>query len=264
VALRSRAVTVDPALAHSLLVDRISGDQVEGLAHTRGDLVQVHTISSLMEGHYDGEVTVGQLRGRGSFGVGTLQGLDGELVVVDGEFWNIGTDGMAHVPADDALVPFAVLADLDDPVTFTLEGPLPHSAFEAEIHRRLPDPDACWAIVATGRFESVTFRSVAHQTPPYRPFAEVLLTDEVLLHDSLDATLVGFCFPDWASDLDAPGFHFHMLSADHRTGGHVYDHTAARAEVRVARCRSMHLEVPGEVHAAVSRTDHRVQGTEET
>ena len=72
----------------------------------------------------------------------------------------------------------------------------------------------------------MTFRSVARQTPPYRPFAEVLLTDEVLLHGTLDATLVGFCFPDWASELDVPGFHFHMLSADHATGGHVYDYTA--------------------------------------
>lgn len=253
-------MTVDPALAHSLLVNRISRAQVDGLAHTRGDVVQVHTVSSLMEGRYDGEVTIGQLRGRGSFGIGTLQGLDGELVVVDGEFWNIGTDGVAHVPSDDSLVPFAVLAELDDPITFAVEGPLSHDVFEAEIHRRLPDPDDCWVIVATGRFESVTFRSVAHQTPPYRPFAEVLLADEVLLHASLDATLVGFCFPDWASELDVPGFHFHMLSADHATGGHVYDHTVARAEVTLSQCRTMHLEVPGEVRRVVSRTDQDVQG----
>jgi acetolactate decarboxylase len=253
-------VTVDPALAHSLLVDRIGRDQVGDLAHTGHDVVQVHTITSLMEGRYDGEVTVGQLRGRGSFGVGTLQGLDGELVVVDGEFWNIGTDGVAHVPPDDSLVPFAVLAELDDPVSFTLDGPLPREAFEQELHRRLPDPDGCWLIVARGRFEAVTFRSVAHQTPPYRPFAEVLLTDEVLLHDSLDATLVGFCFPDWASELDVPGFHFHMLGADHATGGHVYDHTVVRAEVTLSQCRTMHLEVPGAVHAAAAAA-RRARGT---
>jgi acetolactate decarboxylase len=245
-------VTVDPALAHSLLVDRIGADQLGALTHTRGDALQVHTITSLMEGRYDGEVSVAELRGRGSFGVGTLQGLNGELVVVDGEFWNIGTDGVAHIPSDDALVPFAVLAQLDDPVRFTLEGPLPRPSFEAEVHLRLPDPEGCWAIVATGRFSDVTFRSVAHQTPPYRPLAEVLLTDEVLMHATLDATLVGFCFPDWASDLDAPGFHFHMLSADHATGGHAYDFTAGPVDVIVSPVRSMHLEVPAEVHDAAA------------
>ncbi len=253
-------MTLDPALAHSLLVDRIHPDQLGGLRHTRGDIVQVHTISTLMEGRYDGEVTVGDLRGRGSFGIGTLQGLDGEVVVLDGEFWNIGTDGVARVPPDDALVPFAVLTELDDPVTSTVDGPLPRAEFEAELHRRLPDPDACWAVVATSRFTDVTFRSVARQTPPYRPFAEVLLTDEVLLHGTLDATLVGFCFPDWASELDVPGFHFHMLSDDHATGGHVYDYTAGTTQVTLSRCRSMHLEVPAEVHDAVGRTDQSVQG----
>jgi len=252
-------VTLDPALVHSLLVDRIHPDELGGLHHTRGDIVQVHTISALMEGRYDGEVTVGDLRGRGSFGVGTLQGLDGELVVLDGEFWNIGTDGVAHVPSDDALVPFAVLTDLDEPARFTVDGPLPRQAFEAEVHRRLPDPEGCWAIVATSRFTDVTFRSVARQTPPYRPFAEVLLTDEVLLHGTLDATLVGFCFPDWASELDVPGFHFHMLSADHATGGHVYDYTAGTTEVTVSRCRSMHLEVPAAVHESAADAARRAE-----
>ena len=246
-------MTVDPALVHSLLVDRIDRDQLGGLAHSRGDVVQVHTIGSIMEGRYDGEVRVGELRGRGSFGIGTLQGLDGELVVVDGEFWNIGTDGVAHVPDDDTLVPFAALVELDDPIRFTLPGPLPRAAFEVEVHRRLPDPDGCWAIVATGRFPTVTFRSVAHQTPPYRPLAEVLLTDQTILHGAdLDATLVGFCFPDWAADLELPGFHLHMLSADHTTGGHVHDFAAGPLEVTVSRCRTMHLEVPAEVHAAVA------------
>lgn len=238
---------VDPALAHSLLVERIHGTDIAALRHTPGDVVQVHTIASIMEGRYDGEVTVGELRGKGSWGIGTLQGLDGELVVVEGEIWNIGPDGIAHVPADDALVPFAVLVEMDDPITFELEGPLPLDAFEAEVHTRLPDPDGCWAVRAVGHFSSTRFRSVARQHPPYRPLDEVLRTDQTFLEGTdLDATLVGFCFPDWAAGVELPGFHLHMLTADHTTGGHVHAFDATRLEVTVSRCRSMHLELaPG-------------------
>jgi acetolactate decarboxylase len=244
-------VPVDPALTHSLLVDRIRHGDVAGLHHTPGDVVQVHTIASIVEGRYDGEVTVGELRGRGSFGIGTLQGLDGELVVVDGELWNIGPDGIAHVPPDDALVPFAALVELDDPTTFALDGPLPRAAFETEVSARLPESDACWAVVARGRFSSVRFRSVARQHPPYRPLDEVLATDQTFLEGGdLDAILVGFCFPDWASDVELPGYHLHMLTTDHATGGHVHDFVADRLDVTVSRCRSMHLEVPDEVDRA--------------
>jgi acetolactate decarboxylase len=240
-------VPVDPALAHSLLVERIRSTDLAGLHHTTGDIVQVHTIASIMEGRYDGEITVGELRGKGSWGIGTLQGLDGEVVVVDGEIWNIGPDGVAHVPPDDTLVPFAVLVEMDDPITFALEGPLRRDAFEAEVHTRLPDPDGCWAVRAVGRFRTTRFRSVARQHPPYRPLAEVLRTDQTFLEGAdLEATVVGFCFPDWAADVELPGFHLHMLTADHATGGHVHDFDAAHLDVTVSRCRSMHLELaPG-------------------
>jgi acetolactate decarboxylase len=247
-------VPVDPALAHALLVDTIHHDDVAALHHRRGDLVQVHTIASIMEGRYDGEVSVGELRGRGSYGIGTLQGLDGELVVVDGEIWNIGPDGIAHVPPDDALVPFAALVELDDPSTFDLDGPLPRQAFEHEVSARLPDPDGAWAVVARGRFRSVRFRSVARQQPPYRPLDAVLATDQTFLEgDDLDATLVGFCFPDWAAGLELPGFHLHMLTDDHATGGHVHDFVAEHLDVVVSRCRRVHLAVPDEVEQASRR-----------
>jgi alpha-acetolactate decarboxylase len=41
-----------------------------------------------------------------------------------------------------------------------------------------------------------------------------------------------------------------MLSADHTTGGHVHDFVAGPLEVTLSRCRSVHLEVPDEVHGA--------------
>jgi alpha-acetolactate decarboxylase len=43
-----------------------------------------------------------------------------------------------------------------------------------------------------------------------------------------------------------------MLSADHRTGGHVHDFVADRLEVTASRCRSVHLEVPDEAHHAAA------------
>ena len=46
----------------------------------RETLSQVSTINALLAGVYDGILTVGELKGYGDFGIGTFEGLDGEMV----------------------------------------------------------------------------------------------------------------------------------------------------------------------------------------
>jgi acetolactate decarboxylase len=48
------------------------------------DVYQVSTISSLLAGGYDGDTTVGELLRHGGFGLGTFNGVDGEMMVLDG------------------------------------------------------------------------------------------------------------------------------------------------------------------------------------
>ena len=52
-------------------------------------LFQYSTIDALLAGVYDGEMTMEALRHKGDFGLGTLNGLDGELVVLDGTAYHV-------------------------------------------------------------------------------------------------------------------------------------------------------------------------------
>ncbi len=208
------------------------------------DIVQVGLAAGVSAGAYDGDVQVRDLIGRGDTGIGTLQGLDGEMVVVDGEVWSIDVDGRAHRSDPDAFVPFAVLVHLVPTTRLTLDGPLDRAGFEALLRRHLTDADGCYVVRVDGTFGPVAFRSVRRQHRPYRPLAEVLATDQhSFTVDTLDATMVGFCFPDSASDLDFAGFHLHMLAADRSTGGHVFDFTALQATIVIGRCHNVHVEL---------------------
>lgn len=238
-------MTVDVSLAHSLTVQRLRRHDIVTLERGPDDIVQVQTIEAVMDGCYDGDVTVDELRGRGDFGIGTLQGLDGELVVVDGEFWNVDVDGRAAPASADALVPFAVLVDFEEADRFVLPGTYDRAAFEVGVWERLPTRDACYALRVVGRFAPVTFRSVAKQKPPYRPLAAVLETDQRLFPvDELLGTMVGFSFPDATADVNIPGFHLHLLADDRSTGGHVFDFVAHDVEVTVGTSGTVHLELP--------------------
>ena len=195
-------------------------------------------------GAYDGDVRVRELVGRGDVGIGTLQGLDGEMVVVDGEIFSVDPTGRARLADPDALVPFAVLAHLTVVEQLTVEAPLGREELETAMRAALPDPDGCYAVRVDGRFGPVRFRSVRRQQPPYRPLADVLAVDQHVFDvERLEATMVGFCFPDDAADLDFPGFHLHMVSADRRTGGHVFDFTVHQATVSIGHCHTVHVEL---------------------
>ena len=47
-------------------------------------IFQTSTIDALLDGAYDGEVTFGQLRDHGDFGLGTFEACDGEMIAVEG------------------------------------------------------------------------------------------------------------------------------------------------------------------------------------
>ena len=78
------------------------------IAHST--LYQVSTSSALVEGVYEGAVTVKTLREHGDHGLGTFDHLDGEMIVIDGHFFQVRSD---EIPVreceDDALTPFAVI-----------------------------------------------------------------------------------------------------------------------------------------------------------
>jgi acetolactate decarboxylase len=52
-------------------------------------LYQVSTATALVEGIYQGAVRVGTLREHGDLGLSTFAQLDGEMVLVDGQFFHV-------------------------------------------------------------------------------------------------------------------------------------------------------------------------------
>src|SRR2546427_6845181 len=89
---------------------------VEALRHTelRAEhephvLFQASTIGALLQGAYNGDVTFAELAQHGDLGLGTLNGLDGEMIAVDGRFYRADIDGAVHEVNPSTKTPFAVL-----------------------------------------------------------------------------------------------------------------------------------------------------------
>src|SRR5215510_6909625 len=91
-------------LAH--IVSTALAEYLQVSHHT---LYQVSTATALVEGIYQGAVRVGTLREHGDLGLGTLEHLYGEMVIVDGQFFQVRSDGSVRECGDDVLTPFAVI-----------------------------------------------------------------------------------------------------------------------------------------------------------
>lgn len=72
-------------------------------------LFQVSTAGALVQGIYQKAVSSKSLLNYGDFGLGTFVNLDGEMVILDGEIYQVRSDGKVLCIVDDVGTPFAVV-----------------------------------------------------------------------------------------------------------------------------------------------------------
>ena len=88
---------------------------------------QVGTLDALIDGRYDGDTTMGELLAHGDLGLGTVQHLGGELIVIDGEAFVVDGDGAVHPVPPETPTPFAVVCRFVPTSHTHLTGPMPLS-----------------------------------------------------------------------------------------------------------------------------------------
>ena len=208
------------------------------------EIFQSSTINALVRGDYDGEMTYGQLREYGNFGLGTFNGLDGEMVACDGTFYQIKADGIAHPVDDTQKTPFAVVQFFKPDFNDGLEQEMEYKQLINYLNATLPAGNLFYAIRIDGFFTHVEVRSVPGQVRPYPPLDEVLKTQTVFDLSNVDGTLVGFRFPDYALGINEPGYHLHFITKEHNKGGHVLELRLKKGKVAVEHTANFYMEIP--------------------
>lgn len=230
-----------------------------------GVLFQSSTVAALLDGAYDGDVTFADLAEHGDLGLGTLDGLDGEMVAVDGRFFRADVDGRINEIDPGEGTPFAVVIPFEEVVGFEVEGPMDQGEVLAEADRRLSGDAGACALRIDGRFESVRARSVPRQTPPYRPLTEVVADQHVFEFTDVEGTLVGFRFPDHSDGIEITGYHLHFIDSARERGGHVLDFQVASGYVALDPSSQLRVELPPGVELSAEHLDldeavRRVEG----
>ncbi|HVT00138.1 MAG TPA: acetolactate decarboxylase [Solirubrobacterales bacterium] len=230
-------------------------------------LFQASTIGALLDGSFDGDLTFAELADRGDLGLGTLNGLDGEMIALDGEFLRADVEGNVSAVAPGERTPFAVVTRFEPTVEAELAAGLDQEALLAWLDRLAPPGESSFAVRVDGRFAAVRARSVPRQVPPYRPLAEVVADQHVFELAEVEGTMVGFRFPAYVEGIEVAGYHLHFVDGARRRGGHVLGSRAAGPlRVRIDPSDDLHIELPpaidladpdlaAETHAAIDAAE---------
>ncbi|SDW80954.1 acetolactate decarboxylase [Ruegeria halocynthiae] len=205
---------------------------------------QTSLLSAIMQGVYDGTVSIGQLLKHGDFGLGTFNALDGEMVVLDGVAYRLDGEGKASVSSDSALTPYAAVINFEPTVSLPLGAPVDKEAFEDELDAMAEAKNLFYAVRFTGLIKYIKYRNVLRQDRPYKPLLEVVKTQAEFELGYVTGTILGFRCPDYAVGIGVPGYHLHFISEDRTKGGHVLDYVLSHGQIKIDHTSSLYLELP--------------------
>ena len=199
-------------------------------------LYQVALLQSLTQGYYDGIIKVSELKKHGDTGIGTFEGVNGEMIVLDGTVYQALDDGSVKVADDNETVPFSNVTFFDADITEDISDIKDVNGLKAALDKIVSAKggNLFYMVKVDGTFEKMFVRSELKQQKPYKTLDKALETDQrEFTYENIKGTIVGLYCPDYMGGLNAAGWHFHFLSEDKAKGGHILDLSFANAKAQL-------------------------------
>lgn len=213
----------------------------------RETIYQVSLLQGLTLGDYNGSVSVKELKQKGDTGIGTFEGVNGELIMVDGTVYRAKSDGSIETAPDDETIPFANVTFFDTDEKQNISGVSSIADLKKLLDERVEKlgRNQFYMVRVDGTFKKMHARSELKQEKPYKPLAEALKTDQrEFSWDNIEGTVVALYCPQYMKDLNAAGWHLHFVSKDKKYGGHVLELDVDKAELKIDCTQGFNMQLP--------------------
>ncbi len=206
-------------------------------------MTQFAVLDALLAGAYESGLPVGEACAVGDFGLGCLEELGGEVVILDASAIECTLDGPPAVMRRDETLPFAIVCRFPEvPPIEVHERDM--AGFAASVDASLTSRNLFHAVRFDGLLSEVRVRVTPRQRHPLPPLAEVTEHQVETVAAGVRGTLVGFWTPAIYQGIAVAGLHLHFLSDDRSVGGHVLDLVVDAGELRVAAFARFDLRLP--------------------
>lgn len=217
------AAMVLPLTACSM---QVQTENAKESTNNRETVFQVALLQSLTQGYYDGIIKVSELKQHGDTGIGTFEGVNGEMIVLDGKVYQALGDGSVQEADDNETVPFSNVTFFDKDLSVDLLKTNDINSLKDALTSSVNNngKNLFYMVKINGTFNKMNVRSELKQEKPYKSLDKALATDQrEFNYENIKGTVVALYCPDYMGGLNTPGWHFHFISDDRTKGGHILD-----------------------------------------
>lgn len=207
-------------------------------------LFQTSTFDALLAGNYEGVINFKELSKKGNFGIGTFNELDGEMIALDGTFYQIKSDGQVYPVKLEMKTPFAVVTNFIADTSFQLYSKLTYNQLNEFVDQLIPSKNIFYAIKVEGKFERVVTRSVPKQAKPYPDLIEVVKEQPLFEFNSQNGVMVGFRVPEFMEGINVPAYHYHFMNKEKNKGGHLLECILSDVKISIDCIHKTQIDLP--------------------
>ncbi|GEM_PF-1115304 len=217
-------------LSHSLLLTLplwLAG----GCQSVSGVVFQVSTPSHVEQGRVRASTTLSELKSFGDMGIGTFDRHDGELILINGDFYRITYNGDVKIPSASSSSPYAVVTKFEPNLDTSLPGPMTREQLERHLDKLIPNRNLFCVFYIRGNFRSMRARSQRASSGGSRP-TPLQQRQSIFEFTDVYGTLVGIRAPEYLEAVNTPGYQFTFLNEERNGGGKVIDLFMTEGRIR--------------------------------
>lgn len=205
-------------------------------------LTSYSSIASLSSGDWDGHFKLGEIKKTGNLAVGTFDQGNGEMLALDGEYYQFLSDGNVHKVHDDWTSPYAANVFFEPEFSFELTN-INQSDYLNKVLAEIVKHGSqyMYALRVTGEWKKITSRTVSIIPKPYPTIKEINNIQKVRDFSNIRGNIVGFYTPKYLNTVSVDGFHQHFINQTRDCGGHVLNFEGGTMKIEMARVSDINL-----------------------
>lgn len=210
-------------------------------------IYQTGVTGATLTGAYTGSTSYETLLKEGNLGLGTANGITGEMVLIDGKmFITNDSNGHTKIPSVDTKTPFAIVSQFNPDNVLDIKDIHSKADFTKLMKNYITSDNSFYVIRLDGTFNNVKARSISKNADSSNKDLKdyIKINQVVNVHTNIDGTLVMFKSPEFAYPMTVPGYHIHFISKDERLAGHVYDFDIKNSKVSIQKIDDYRLNLP--------------------
>ncbi len=211
-------------------------------------MYQVSTLQALALGYTKSVITVKDLMEQGNTGLGTYEGVDGEMIVIDGRCYRAKDDGGVEEAEETMGIPFASVCSMEEARDFELEYVKNVEGLKQYLNNLIEEwfgLNSMHMVRIDGFFDLVDARSETGYFAMHVSLKDMLAeTQKAFQFENVEGSLICVYYPDYMDGINAAGWHFHFISKDRTKGGHVFEVKLREGHGRMDKITQIEIQLP--------------------